>query len=822
MARADLHVHSTYSEHPSEWFLQRLGAKESYTDPETIYRMARERGMDFVTITDHNRIEGALLLREKYPENTFTGVEFTTYFPEDDCKIHILVYGIDRKQFEDMQDARSNIYNFWRYIMENNIVYSVAHATYSVNGLLRMEHLEKLMLMFDVFEGINGGRNNMNNSTWRNVLSALDEESMRELSSKHSMEPAGRMPWRKSLTGGSDDHAGLFVGQTCTRARASSPEEFLQAIAAQRTVPEGRSNNYQSLVFTVYKIAYEFSRSKPSSASRTFFTSLTEFIFEKKNFKLKERLFLKRLSASGGSRANLYRIINSLIRDVRKNQDRTMEERLEIVYDRIADLSDEFMRSFVNSIKEDVIDGDLVGFVTNASASIPGIFLSIPFFTAVRDMFSNKALLDALKCRYMPEKNGKKSIKVMWFTDTFTDLNGVSVTLTKVSGMANRQNPGFRIVTALSDDEMQKLHLDNVICLPFIESFNLPGYEKYNLKVPSILKALDIIAEYEPDEIFISTPGPIGLTGLLVSRLMSIKATGFYHTDYARQASRIVSDESVNDILEGFIKWFYSCFDEVRVPTEEYIGILRNRGYDMKRMVKFKRGIDTSQFAPVKSDAQALPQLAEKDHSTVMIYTGRVSRDKSLDIAVRAHKRILEKWPQAALVIVGDGPYLEELKKWTADMPSVYFTGRVPNQELPAIYSEADVFLFPSDTDTFGMSVLEAQSCGLPAVVSSVGGPKEIIQDSKTGFVARSGDVQDWTSKIEKILNLMDHSPEDYEEMRRESRRRVLENYDWEHIYDSLFNAGGMEHEVDADYRTRDKIKPERSTSCRSTFSVSG
>ncbi|MBD3279004.1 MAG: phosphoesterase, partial [Candidatus Aegiribacteria sp.] len=428
MARADLHVHSTYSEHPSEWFLQRLGAKESYTDPETIYRMARERGMDFVTITDHNRIEGALLLKEKYPEDTFTGVEFTTYFPEDDCKIHILVYGIDRKQFEEMQDVRTNIYNFWRYIMENNIVYSVAHATYSVNGLLKIKHLEKLMLMFDVFEGINGGRNNINNTTWRNALSALGEESMRELSRRHDMEPSGLMPWRKSLTGGSDDHAGLFVGQTCTRARASSPEEFLQAIAGQRTVPEGRSNNYQSLVFTVYKIAYEFSRSKPNSASRTFFSSLTEFIFEKKNFKLKERLFLKRLSASSGSRANLYGIINSLIKDVRKNRDRPMEERLDIVYDRIADLSDEFMRSLVNSIKEDVIDGDLVGFVTNASASIPGIFLSIPFFTAVRDMFSNKALLDELKYRYMPEKNGKKSIKVMWFTDTFTDLNGVSVT----------------------------------------------------------------------------------------------------------------------------------------------------------------------------------------------------------------------------------------------------------------------------------------------------------------------------------------------------------------------------------------------------------
>ena len=81
MKKADLHCHSKFSEHPSEWFLQRLGARESYTDPLDIYAMAKKAGMDYVTITDHNRIEGALKLKEKYPNDTFTGLEATTYFP---------------------------------------------------------------------------------------------------------------------------------------------------------------------------------------------------------------------------------------------------------------------------------------------------------------------------------------------------------------------------------------------------------------------------------------------------------------------------------------------------------------------------------------------------------------------------------------------------------------------------------------------------------------------------------------------------------------------------------------------------------------------
>ena len=103
MIKADLHVHSRFSAHPSEWFLQRLGTRESYTSIETIYRTALERGMSFVTITDHNQIDGSLELQKNYPHNVFTGVESTAYFPEDGCKIHVLVYGLTQVQFNEIE-----------------------------------------------------------------------------------------------------------------------------------------------------------------------------------------------------------------------------------------------------------------------------------------------------------------------------------------------------------------------------------------------------------------------------------------------------------------------------------------------------------------------------------------------------------------------------------------------------------------------------------------------------------------------------------------------------------------------------------------------
>ena len=102
-SKADLHVHSKHSDRPSEWFLRRIGAPESFVEPAEIYRRARQRGMDFVTISDHNCIRGALEIADL--PGTFISNEVTTYFPEDGCKIHVLVFGIDEEQFRAIQNC---------------------------------------------------------------------------------------------------------------------------------------------------------------------------------------------------------------------------------------------------------------------------------------------------------------------------------------------------------------------------------------------------------------------------------------------------------------------------------------------------------------------------------------------------------------------------------------------------------------------------------------------------------------------------------------------------------------------------------------------
>src|SRR5687767_1174540 len=107
-AKTDLHVHSKYSNQPTEWLLRKVGAPESFTEPKEIYRRCRERGMRFVTISDHDSIAGALEIQ--HLPGTFLSCEVTVEFPEDGCEVHVLVAGIGEQQHRDLQEIRRNIY----------------------------------------------------------------------------------------------------------------------------------------------------------------------------------------------------------------------------------------------------------------------------------------------------------------------------------------------------------------------------------------------------------------------------------------------------------------------------------------------------------------------------------------------------------------------------------------------------------------------------------------------------------------------------------------------------------------------------------------
>ena len=783
MLKADLHVHTKFSDRPSEWILQRLGASESYTEPDMLFETALKRGMDLIAVTDHNKIDGALYLKEKYPDKVIVSVESTTYFPEDGCKIHLLVYNIDSETFEEIQKYREDIYTLRDYIKEHNLAYSVAHATFNINKRLTIEHIEKLIVLFDIFEVRNGARNTLNNQILFNILKNLTPIDIEKLSAKYKITPFSNTGWIKGFTGGSDDHAGIFIGSTYTMANAHNFESFIEALKAKRTEAAGRENNFEGFAFSIYKIAYEFAKSKSTTFAKSALSEFTSYLFEKEKLSFLDRIKLRKFrnSLSKNGKNKLTQTFIDIIDNLKTIQSLDIDEKLNYIYDKISYTVDEFLTSILTSISNDLNDFNIVNIIKSLSASIPGFLLAAPFFSSFKFMYNDRNLLNELNNNFLNGKV-KNSKTILWFTDTLVDLNGVSITLQTLAKKAADEHYPIYLMTSLTKEEVKSTLLpENVINIEPIYNFTLPYYKSLTIKIPSLLSVLKEVYKLSPTEIYVSTPGPVGIIGVMIAQLLNVPCNSIYHTDFAEEAIKITNDERIYNIVDAYMKWFYNLSTQVLVPTNEYINILKHRGYNMTNTDIFRRGLDLSKYnmGTLKEDY--------RNDSINMFYAGRISKDKNLEflfnIATKLHKRSPYKF---TLYIAGDGPDFHMYKEKYA-REYIKFLGRIDYNELPDLYRKTHLFLFPSTTDTFGMAVLEAQSSGVPAIVSHIGGPKEIVQNGVTGYVLPVNETL-WINKILEVFTLIKKQPAQYNNLRISASKYARAKYDLDVVLKELFN----------------------------------
>jgi glycosyltransferase involved in cell wall biosynthesis len=277
----------------------------------------------------------------------------------------------------------------------------------------------------------------------------------------------------------------------------------------------------------------------------------------------------------------------------------------------------------------------------------------------------------------------------------------------------------------------------------------LPEYELQKLSFPPILQILDYIQREKFTEVIISTPGPIGLTALLAAKMLNLQTSGIYHTDFPEYIRILTEDSFLESIAWRYMHWFYGQLDTVFVNSEEYRQSWIKRGLDPAKLKIFPRGLDTELFNPGRRDPDFWQKFGPTDGEVRLLYVGRVSREKNLDVLASAYRKLREENLPVQLYVVGHGPYSEALAE---TLPDACFTGYLRGQELAAAYASADIFVFPSTTDTFGNVIIEAQASGVPVVVSDSGGPKELVEDNTNGLVTKSHDVDDFTRAIRALV----------------------------------------------------------------------
>ena len=765
MSRCDLHIHSRYSARTEEWLFRRFDFPDSYSDPKQLYEQLRKRRMDYVTITDHDSIDGCLEIA--HLPRTFISEQVTTQFPHDACKLHILVWGISEEQHRDIQSVRENIFDLQRYLQRAQIAHAVAHPLYSVNGKLEAMHLEQLILLFKHFEGINGLRDALLSELAQTLFKQLTPERIDVFANRHGVAPTHAEPWRKILVGGSDDHGGQFVASAFTETPAAkSAEQFLNLVRNGNCTPCGQGGTPLILSHGFYNTVACFIQDRfheklgPSGAllEKMFSRFMegrapTEFTLkEKTEFIVQGVLSGKIFDFAKPANVSLWKELSGYFAQpevktkLAAQMDKVIEpERRTFLMANM--VAEQLAFRFFNKFIQQLSSGNMVESMQALSAIAPILVILTPYIYGFHSQAPSRKWLRNL----FKELSGEIPIalqnrKRAWFTDTLEDVNGVATTIRKMTAAGAAAGKELVVVASRSDLGISNIPIKN---FPPIGEFELPEYELQKLSFPPVLQMLDYIQRERFTEIIISTPGPVGLTALLAAKMLNLQTSGIYHTDFPQYIRILTEDSFLESAAWGYMHWFYGQLDTVFVNSEEYRQSWIKRGFESAKLKILPRGLDTELFHPARRDSQFFQKFGVSNGEVRLLYVGRVSREKDLDLLADAYRRLRKEKLPVQLVVVGDGPYSEALSK---SLPEAVFTGYLRGTELATAYASSDIFVFPSTTDTFGNVILEAQASGLPVVVSDSGGPKELVADKANGLITKSHDVEDFTCAIRALV----------------------------------------------------------------------
>jgi glycosyltransferase involved in cell wall biosynthesis len=786
-SRADLHVHSKFSDRPSEWLLRRIGAPESFTEPLEVYRRAKARGMAFVTISDHNRIEGALEIA--HLPGTFVSNEVTTYFPEDGCKIHCLVSGITEAQHREIEQLRGSIYELRDFLHAENIAHSVAHPLYSVNDRLTAAHVEKLLVLFKRFEAINGARDPRACDLFVTICAALTPETLHALAERHRLEPHDAEPWVKWFTGGSDDHGGLHIAGAWTETPvAETVEDYLAQLRAGAHRPGGSAGSSLKLAHSFYSIGHSYYRDRllkglsedlAGDLFKRFLGDGAKTPAEPAPAERWKRIafsFLKpRDKKAAALDASLVEGFANLVSLHGAGPSASAERR---AFAEASRLSQRLTYETVRKLSRHLRRGRLSESLQSLSALGPVALCFAPYLAAFHTQHKDERMLQGLAEHFPSARHlRRRSEKKAWVTDTLADVNGVAVTVQTVGALARRHGRPLHVLTSLKNPPQLDLELVN---FPPVGEFRLPEYDAQKLAFPPFLELIEHFEREGYDEILISTPGPMGLMGLAAARLLGMRATGIYHTDFPAYVRHLTGSTTLAEWTWKLSRWFFGRMDALYVPSTHTMDRLAERGFSRSTMRLLPRGVDFVRFNPGRRDPSFYRRLGLGEGFR-FLYVGRVSKEKNLDALLAAFQGFLDGGGAGQLIVVGDGPYLEELRE-RHRRPDVLFTGFLHGEALATAFASADLFVFPSTTDTFGNVVLEAQASGLAAIVSHRGGPQEIVGPSGAGLVI---DPHRPGALAEAMLELAQHDA-----MRRAMGERALasaQRSGWEALLEDLW-----------------------------------
>ena len=323
------------------------------------------------------------------------------------------------------------------------------------------------------------------------------------------------------------------------------------------------------------------------------------------------------------------------------------------------------------------------------------------------------AFLGKEKGKLNPPEGAARRVALV--ADAIGGVHGVSHTIERLRELGV---PGWDVEVIGTDRSVDRR-------LPAAAEVEVPFYAGLQVGVPSLPAMVETIAEGRFDAIHVTAPGPAGVMGALVARIMELPLLGSWHTELGAYAGVRSGAEDLQRGMDMALSVFYRQCGHVLTPSPASDESVARLGVERDRIGRWGRGVDTSRFDPALADRDAFPGEIK------VIYAGRLTKEKGADLLAESFIEAHSRDPRLHLLLAGGGPEEAELRERLGDRAT--FLGWLGGEELPRAYASSDIFLFCSQTDTFGQVLVEAGASGLPAVAVDEGGPSSIVQDGVTG-----------------------------------------------------------------------------------------
>jgi len=369
----------------------------------------------------------------------------------------------------------------------------------------------------------------------------------------------------------------------------------------------------------------------------------------------------------------------------------------------------------------------------------------------------------------------RPSLRIAVVTETWPpEVNGVAVTLAKlVQGLSHRNHDVqlIRPRQTKTDGQLSDSNLEEVL----MRGMPIPRYPELKLGLPSKKTLVKTWTLRRPDVVHIATEGPLGWSALQAAKVLKLPVTSDFRTNF-QSYSKHYGVGWLRKPIVAYLRKFHNATACTMVPTNELKRTLSENGFANLKVVS--RGVDTKLFNMGRRSSQLRQSWGADEHTKVLISVGRMAPEKNLEQVLRTYEALRLQDTQLKLVMVGDGPLREQFQQ---RHPSIIFPGMLSQTELAAYYASSDLFVFPSQTETFGNVTLEALASGIPVLAFDCAAARDWVQPGINGWLVPENNSDGFVDQAVAIFK----SPNLLEQVSSSTRQQVV-HLDWDQIAEQV------------------------------------